>query len=210
MRIREILPGVANASKTVADWPFTSVGHPRNFATELSPYGDNWDLLWIGHCGTTLDGGNGRVYSFKDPAVPPEDLEFTFAGKPDRKQHPKGTRIVFEFSMTTCTSGYAISNRGAHKLKDFLSESNANIDVRMWNLCRDHSSLLCLGVWPQVITAAPSQSNIKHKDGETAPGADKEDPTGAVTGGPGIKFSARQNAKIAQQGLGRDKWISQY
>lgn len=210
MRIHEILPGIANASRALADWPFTAAGHPRDFATEVSPYGDNWDILWIGHCGTVLDSGNGRVYPVKDPTVPPEDKEYTFAGKPDRRQHPVGTRIVFEFKMTTCTSGYAISNQGARKLKTFLKESNTNIDIRMWNLCSQEPSLLCLSVWPQVITAAPSESNIKHKAGETAPGADVEDPSKEVTAGPSIKYSARRNARIVQKGLGPDKWISEF
>lgn len=210
MRIHEILPGIANASRAIAYWPFTAAGHPRDFATEISPYGDNWDILWIGHCGTGLDGGNGRVYSIKDPTVPPANKEYTFAGRPEPKQHPEGTRIVFEFSSTTCTSGYAISNQGARKMKKFLSESNKNIDIRMSNLCTQEPTLLCLSVWPQVITAAPSESNIKHKPGETAPGADVEDPSKDVTAGPSLKYSARRNAKIVHKGLGRDKWISEF
>ena len=208
MRIHDILPGVANASRAIADWPFTAAGHPRDFSTDISPYGDNWDILWLGHCGTALEEGNGRVYPIVDPTVPPENQEYTFAGKPPRKQHPEGTRIVFEFTMTTCTSGYAISNQGARKLKAFLSESNLNIDVRMSRLCKDEPSLLCLGIWPQVMTAAPSESNIKHKAGETAPGADKVDPSEEVSAGPSIQFSARRNARIIQKGLGRDKWVS--
>lgn len=208
MRIHDILAGVADGSRAIADWPFTAAGHPRDFATDVSPYGDNWDILWIGHCGSTVYIGNGRIYSFKDVTVPPKEMEYTFAGKPDKSQHPDGTRLVFEFTMTTCTSGYAISNQGAHKLKKFLAESNDNIDVRMWRLCNDENTLLCLGVWPQVITAAPSESNIKHKDGDTAPGMDIE--AKKISAGPALQYSARRNALVVQQGLGRDKWIKEF
>lgn len=209
IRIHDILQGVAEGAKVIADWPFFPPGHNRDFYAEVSPYGDNWDVLWIGHCGSHLDGG-GRAYAFNDTTVPPKEREFTFAGKPNREQHPEGTRLVFEFRSTVCTSAYAISNKGARKLRKFLDESNLNIDIRMELLCRDQPSLTCLGVWPQVITAAPSQSNIDHPAGERAPGTDKTGGPNEITVGPSLQISARRNAHIVQQGLGPDAWIKEW
>lgn len=209
MRIHDILPGVAKGVKNIADWPFPAADHPKDIAVASSPYGDNWDVIWIGHCGSHPDG-TGRIYHFEDETVPPEDKEYSFSGKPSKEVHPKGTRIVFEFQLTICTSAYAISQKGAVKLRKYLEESNLNIDLRMETLCNDQPSLTCLGVWPQVITAAPSESNIKHPAAEQAPGTAVDQPDNGLTAGPAIQYSARRNANIVLKGLGRNKWVKEW
>ena len=208
MRIHDILPPVAEGAKTIVDWPFTPLGHPRDLSTQEMPYGDNWDIIWIGHCGSK-PGGSGRVYAINDTTVPPQDHEYSFVGSPWPLQHPKGTRIVFQFQITICTTAYAISNQGAHKMRKFLEDSNLTIDVRMQSLCNDQPSLVCLGVWPQVISAAPSVSNIKHQAGEKAPGSIDE-PSKELTVGPALQYSARRNAEVALKGLGLDKWKKEF
>lgn len=211
MRIHDILPGVAIGAKEIADFTLPYPTHPRDLKQpipEVSPYGDNWDVLWIGHCGCKPDG-TGRVYYYDDPTVPPKSKEYSFAGSPRDEQHPPGTRVVFEQDLTICTSAYAISLKGAVKLRKFLESSNLNIDIRMEDLCKSEPSLMCLGVWPQVITAAPSQSNIKHPDGEKAPGSTDEKDNG-ITPGPALQFSARRNAELASKGVGQDKWFKEW
>lgn len=209
VRIHDILPGVAKGAKQIADWPFPDADHPKDIAVDVSPYGDNWDILWIGHCGSHPDG-TGRIYQFKDETVPPEDKEYTFAGKPRKEVHPEGTRIVFEFQLTICTSAYAISQKGAVKLSKVLEHSNLNIDVRMQQACNDEPSLTCLGVWPQVITAAPSESNIKHPAAEQAPGTAVDGLDNGLTAGPAIQYSSRRNADNLLKGLGREKWVKEW
>lgn len=209
VRIHDILPGVAKGAKRIVDWPFPTTDHPKDIAVDASPYGDNWDIIWIGHCGSHPDG-SGRVYNFKDETVPPEEKEYTFAGKPRKEIHPKGTRLVFEFQLTICTSAYAISQKGAVKLSKFLEETNLNIDLRMETLCNDEPSLICLGVWPQVITAAPSESNIKHPEAEQAPGTAVDGNETGITAGPAIEYSARRNADILLKGLGRNQWVKEW
>ncbi len=208
MRIHDILPGVAMGAKEIADFPFPTPGHPRDLSPPVSPYGDTWDVLWIGHCGSHPDG-TGRIYVWDDPTVPPEDKEYSFAGQPSKEQHPPGTRIVFEQDLTICTSAYAISLQGAIKMRKYLESSNLNIDIRMEDLCKTQPSLMCLGVWPQVITAAPSQSNIKHPDGEKAPGSTDEKDNG-ITAGPAIQYSARRNADLASKGADQSRWLKEW
>lgn len=211
MRIHDILPGVATGAKEIADFTLPYPSHPRDLKQpipEVSPYGDNWDVLWIGHCGSKPDG-TGRVYYYDDPTVPPKSNEYSFAGSPRDEQHPPGTRVVFEQDLTICTSAYAISLKGAVKLGKFLEKSNLNIDIRMEDLCKNEPSLMCLGVWPQVITAAPSQSNIKHPEGEKAPGSTDEKDNG-ITPGPALQFSARRNAELASKGVGQDMWLKEW
>ena len=68
MRIKTIMPRLAKGIKALVDWPFNKPHHvidPR-----IEPYGDSWDILWIGHCGSNHDG-NIRMYSWNDTTVPP-------------------------------------------------------------------------------------------------------------------------------------------
>lgn len=209
LRIHDILPGVATGAKQIADYPFAATDHPRDLSIDASPYGDNWDILWIGHCGSH-PGGSGRVYHFNDTTVPDEEHENTFVGRPRRKLYPEGSRLVFEFHITICTTAYAISHKGAVKMLKYLEESNLNIDVRMQALCEMDPALTCLATWPQVMSAAPSESNIKHPDGEKAPGSDTDSLDDGASAGPAIEISARRNAKLVLEGQGRDKWIKEW
>ncbi|KIH86906.1 hypothetical protein SPBR_08388 [Sporothrix brasiliensis 5110] len=111
-----------------------------------SPYGDDWDVLWLGHCGTefpasppsftkrpdtiggTQSGGPSsapaqlsllRVIMADDVTVPqPADLRPHPFALPDQigKQYPPHTRVVHTASGTLCTQTYAVSQRGARKL----------------------------------------------------------------------------------------------
>ncbi len=113
-------------------------------ASQASIYGDDWDLLWVGHC---------RV----GPSYAPEqdfwivDDDITVA-PPDRRhawwrneRYPdfirrNNTRIVLRANVAMCTAGYAVSQRGARKMLSSLSlESHqvpGPVDVGMSHLCR--------------------------------------------------------------------------
>lgn len=111
-----------------------------------SPYGDDWDVLWLGHCGTEFPtsppslakrpdtngdrpgGGPSsapaqlsllRVTMADDATVPkPADLRPHPFALPDRlgELYPPQTRAVHAASGTLCTQAYAVSQRGARKL----------------------------------------------------------------------------------------------
>ena len=210
MRIHDIMKEVAQGAQTLIDWPF----HPTNETDprfgepfEPSPYGENWDIIWIGHCGSSHHG-YGRRWMINDTSVPPEDKEYTFASKPQDEQHRPGTRMVFEIGGTVCSTGYAISYAGAVKLVEYFKEAQDNLDLKLMALCDSKTDLVCLGVWPQVITAAASHSNIDHPDGEIATGVDPAADNKVVAlPGPGIQYSARVNAKIVRKyGHSREHW----
>ena len=135
LRIKETLQGVASASKRLLDWPFDAPTRPGVF-----PYGDKWDIIWIGHCGAA-NHDNHRIYSFNDSSVPPEDFEFVFAGVPKEEQHRPGTRSVFPVGATTCTTAYAISKAGAVKLEKEFRQGSDNVDIRMCTSFRRSLSL---------------------------------------------------------------------
>lgn len=123
--------------------PF-SAGHlsrsslPRVVPPRSSPYGDGWDVLWLGHCGTELPAAQGPYY--RHPTAPhpvqPQPLlrlalapdhtvpqpaylrPHPFANQdPVSSLYPPHTRLVHAAGEgTACTLGYAVSRRAAGRL----------------------------------------------------------------------------------------------
>lgn len=206
LRIRDSMEGLANAARSIADWPFDGTKHPKDLSQDLSPYGDNWDLLWIGHCGTSADG-NGRIYAYNDTSAPDEDHAWDFASRPSKGHRPPGTRIVFQMRKTVCTTGYAMSLQGARKFDTHFREANSPIDLKMWGHCENDPHLACLSVWPQIISMAESKSNIQHTSGGQSFGHEVVEEK--VVAGNGIQVSARVNAN-KKTGSDSQKWIWQW
>jgi hypothetical protein len=211
LRITDIMAGVGEGVANVVDWPFNP---PNNTANSVpnpslvqhpSPYGDKWDIIWMGHCGA-YSHGDGRIYEVNDTSVPPEDYEYSFGSGPTDDQHREGTRTVFQIRGAVCSTAYAISYQGAGKLVNYIKKTNSNIDLALGWFCDHMVDMACVGVWPQVITAASTKSNIEHADGETAGAGFKED----ASPGPALQYSARVNSQLVMKGQGREKWIPQW
>lgn len=159
------MPQLAYGIRMLVDWPFEKPHHTQD--ARIEPYGDTWDIVWIGHCGSNHQG-NTRIYSWNDTSVPPEDKEYIFDIGLTKEQHVPGTRTVFQFGRTTCSTAYAISLQGAKKLVEYFKQANRNLDLHLSEVCTGgNSDLTCLGVWPQLITASKSESNIDHNAGQS-------------------------------------------
>lgn len=88
----------------------------------FSPYGDGWDILWLGHCGDVwpemLPESQGKLVGEKylirnDEMVSPRGklsnlVNFT--------SEPNGTRWVHVAGAPICTFAYALSRHGSHKV----------------------------------------------------------------------------------------------
>lgn len=124
VRLRSQLEDVAKGAREL-------LGHGED---PHSPYGDNWDLLWIGHCGEPFpeqleqtknkpaDHPGIKWMSHKyvvedDPTVPPPEHTTGFI---DFHAHPH-TRWVHISGAPICTFSYALSQRGARKVLFDLS-----------------------------------------------------------------------------------------
>lgn len=94
-----------------------------------TPYGDDWDVLWLGHCGTELPTASPteasslmsllRVTLADDATVPaPASLKPHPFALPDRLGvlYAPHTRVVHAAHGTVCTQAYAVSQQGARKL----------------------------------------------------------------------------------------------
>lgn len=140
--IKSQLQGVARGARRV--FPEKS-RHPN------SPYGDNWDILWLGHCGEpfpeTLEENTGLEESARekmatkyliqnDNTVPPYSKVSHLV---DWEKFPKQTRIVHMSAAPICSFAYAVSQKGARKLLHALSVDGLHMafDNSLAQICRD-------------------------------------------------------------------------
>ncbi|MCJ1351967.1 MAG: hypothetical protein MMC33_001951 [Icmadophila ericetorum] len=59
------LPPIAEAVRNLTNAEISPEG------TRDPPYGMDWDVLWLGHCGDTISPYYGTFLAFPDPTVPP-------------------------------------------------------------------------------------------------------------------------------------------
>jgi hypothetical protein len=136
---------------------------PSTRAPRNSPYGDNWDILWLGHCGmvfpTTSSAGakaipKGRVAHVQDLTVPPLDKISSALSPFDLpKQYPAHTRVTHHVSGGACSLGYAVTQAGARSLLYWLGlrEIKAAMDLMLSMACDGTSGKAyhtCLTVQP--------------------------------------------------------------
>ena len=126
-----------------------------------SPYGDDWDILWLGHCGSQLRTDDERMLIHNDPTVPPPTKRWNM-GDPsfNRKGITNSTRVVSRANNAMCLYGYAVSLAGARKIlyhASFQANPDA-IDTRINHLCDsarkgEYSDLDCLHVYPSIFNS---------------------------------------------------------
>lgn len=136
----------------------------RRHARSGSPYGEGWDVLWVGHCGgwAAEDGYNHIAVLRNDTTVPPAmDINHQLYGVTNTTKgtcsahlgnDPKGVtcdaprlapdeRIIQERTKPLCTTGYAISLQGARKMLARLGglslmDVTAPVDWEMQEMCK--------------------------------------------------------------------------
>ena len=209
LRIRDTLPGVAKGVKRVMDFPFSEDDGDGAPSSQAGPYGDHWDVIWLGHC-AALGPYEGRVYQFNDSATVPKRFEYNILGvePPDPYIRPHNLRLVYEAKYALCTYGYAVTLEGARKLRKAGQESSFSWDIRLTNLCQDDPSNRCAIVYPQIITAAYSKPAIMHSSELEPPSTNSFNK--GPTPGPAIQMSARRNSHLVAQGVPRADWIREW
>ncbi|KAG6013765.1 hypothetical protein E4U43_007122 [Claviceps pusilla] len=96
---------------------------PRTAEPSLTPYGDSWDVLWLGHCGMSFPFADnptmakGRVVRLHDESVPPKKHLWSL-NKPFGlvDEYPAHTRVVHHAQEGVCSLAYAVSRRGARAM----------------------------------------------------------------------------------------------
>jgi hypothetical protein len=186
-----------------------------NNTAPLSPYGDGWDILWIGHCATKPDPDDNRRWVISDdPTVVPPHARDEF-DKPDMthwENPPNGdrsTRIVHISSWNNCATGYIISLKGAEKVLYHMSmlPFNEPVDIGMGLMCMfKKSNFTCISPFPTLIgISKPAGNTSRWSDLDHAPEDQHFEEKGHSER---LSFSTRQN--IDRLLLSEDKFISQF
>jgi hypothetical protein len=92
-------------------------------STHNDPYGHDWDVLWLGHCGAKLPPPSpespNRVVIEKDGTVPePRYLKPMARADLDKiaTVYPPHTRVIHQANETLCTIAYAVTQQGARRV----------------------------------------------------------------------------------------------
>ena len=154
--------------------------NPRSAKHSNSPYGDDWDILWLGHCGEIfpedtdeakgqLDPAtieklrNSKYVINQDPTVPPPHA---VTGFQDFAANPY-TRWVHVTGAPICTFAYALSRQGARKVLLGLSVDGLNgpFDNELARLCQR-----------SIVTYSSNRNALEVQGGQNQ--GDKTDHTG--------------------------------
>ncbi|ETN44331.1 uncharacterized protein HMPREF1541_10511 [Cyphellophora europaea CBS 101466] len=164
-----------------------------------SPYGEDWDLLWLGQCSAApLHDDKKRWVIPYDPTVlPPHQRTFWDApegGFWDAADAGDKTRVIFRARFGACTAAYAISLKGAEKAIYYLSmtANNAPIDIGMGLLCSDPTkNFNCVASHPTVVgISKPAGSSDRGSDAGHEP---EEASVASEAHSERLMFSTRMN-----------------
>ncbi|KAI4247808.1 MAG: hypothetical protein L6R42_009541 [Xanthoria sp. 1 TBL-2021] len=124
--------------------------------TTRSPYGDDWDLLWLGHCSSQQHPADERRFVIEnDDTVPPMSHRVNFNKVPKLNElgYDNSTRIVFRANNGVCLYSYALSYRGAQNVLRWQNnvQKFEPIDIGIGYQCRDDTNFKCIAVFPQLV-----------------------------------------------------------
>ncbi|KAH9899014.1 hypothetical protein F4778DRAFT_771608 [Xylariomycetidae sp. FL2044] len=135
-------PLSSTSGKRVTELNFKKL--PSTASPRVSPYGDNWDLLWVGHCGMRFPFAEskvipkGRVVYSQDPTVPQQQYLWTISDPNELKeQYPNHTRVTHHVQDGICTLAYGITQKGARQLLNEvgLKLASAPFDILLRWFC---------------------------------------------------------------------------
>lgn len=182
--VRVLTTPLAGTADTYADPTFKNPsegGQPQEFIfgqlpqtvqPKVSPYGDNWDVLWIGHCGTEAPNINlvdeekakkswtiprGRVIYYNDETVPQNHhLHVMEQERDPREIFPDHTRTTHHVMGQICSLVYAVSQRGARRIlyEMGVKKFDGPYDIMLRDICEGVNDrpkgAVCLSVEPGI------------------------------------------------------------
>lgn len=182
--------------------------HQPENVTPHSPYGDNWDILWIGHCSTGPDETDNRRWVIPhDPTVVPPDKRWEWE-KPDMSPWEDGpdgdnhTRLVYVPDWGSCTAAYAISLSGAKKVlyRQSMLPFNEPVDNGMGSMCREKTfNFSCISVFPTIVGTSTPAGN-KDRVSDIHQGESEEEQYDEESHSWRLMFPVRQNIEQLLRG----------
>ena len=144
-----------------------------SLAATSSPYGDDWDLLWFGHCGINWRLNSSFFEASHDPTVPPAHHFSPVYRDPPPINRTEDTRLVFAADDGVCSYLYAVSNRAAKKMLSAMSvspsgmkeifDSGGQLDITLGRMCQANY-LKCYAPYPSLTGRLMTSSDIKDSD----------------------------------------------
>ena len=118
-------------------------------ATDSSPFGSGWDVLWLGHCGDELAEWN---IDYADDTIVDVQIFTGWSKKYLLTQYlPLGHRAVQFVQDAGCTFGYGVTREGSRKILHFLGAGQDEaFDVGLMSQCVN-GNLKCLTVLPELM-----------------------------------------------------------
>ena len=161
VRLRQSLQDFALSSNALLQAPRTVSLNldrlPSISVTNGSPYGEGWDVLWLGHCGMKLPTAGGLVIHENDVTVPETRYHRSWdINEPTPLEgFSKHTRAVMHQRDGTCSLAYAVSQSGARQILYSLGlrrlDDAFDLMLRRWCEGSDEEEPhTCFGVLPQL------------------------------------------------------------
>ncbi|KAJ5625222.1 hypothetical protein N7510_001531, partial [Penicillium lagena] len=154
-----------------ADWDVTIKTQLQSFALAVralqkterahtaSPYGDDWDILWIGHCGVDCRHEEPFFLTPNELTVVPPTHFLPYLREVPHMRRPENSRMACTLNDGVCSNGYAVSQRGAQRILAALSvnpslladqiDTGAEFDVVLGRMC-GHGYLRCFAPYPSL------------------------------------------------------------
>ncbi|ETS86186.1 hypothetical protein PFICI_00014 [Pestalotiopsis fici W106-1] len=173
-----------------------------------SPYGSNWDLLWLGHCGEALPS-SGHVLSQIDESLPESPIYRKYDGS--YGYFPPQLRVVHHTYAPICTYAYALTYNGASTIYQLaVGGKTQTITAGLYEYCKK-GHLRCVSVNPELFhhhkKAGVSTSQIAQVEGWTSRAKPAD-----ITYTANIRHSARCNSRtkglVTCQDPMVERWIT--
>lgn len=126
-------------------------------AHTASPYGDDWDILWLGHCGVECKTHQPYHFTPNDPTIPASIRFLPYWRDPPPIERPENMRLTCTANDGVCSLLYAVSYRGAQRILASLSvnpsglaeeiDIGSQFDVSLGRMC-GHGYLRCFTTFP--------------------------------------------------------------
>ncbi|KAL2819716.1 hypothetical protein BJX63DRAFT_381522 [Aspergillus granulosus] len=136
--------------------PSSRLGPPSN---SISPYGSDWDILWLGHCGIECNPDLPSFLTPDDPTILPPHHFLPYWRDPPAQDRPDDSRLTCSIRDGVCSIVYAVSLRGAQRILAALSvnpselasqiDTGAQFDVSLGRLCGS-GHLNCFAPYPSL------------------------------------------------------------
>ncbi|KAJ5279187.1 hypothetical protein N7478_004559 [Penicillium angulare] len=222
-RVVEDRIGSAIIMEDDADWDVNIKAQLQNFALGLreiqrttdipsaSPYGDDWDVLWLGHCGIECRTDLPFYETPNDLTVPQPRHFLPYFGSVPRFERPDHARLTCAIRDGICTNMYAVSYQGAQRILAALSVNPSGLaeDIDIGGAFDVSLGAMCNNGYLRCFATYPALTGTFRSAGASEKSSDINDVKGEAVGfeSRGVLYSTMLNVKqILHQQPVRATW----